>query len=221
MFISTADVFRTRQGVRDLLEVVHTHRSAVDRLGATGVDRTELLSIAKSGCVIVDPGSRTYSSILLAAAMPDEDFNQFVVATAILLADRLQSGAGEDDLYWNYDAFKDHFALADPPIRAALMNGFRLGHQLGFLNLPDMPLPESCLTWQKPDVLQMLKSDGDRLLAEMVENEAAAKTVGAGWTAAVNRPLNLSSKIAYRYLYERPLSLAPDRPSDVPLIPWT
>ncbi len=220
MFTSTADVFRTRQAVRDLLEVVHTHRNAVDRLGATGTDRSEILEITKSGCLIADTGSRAFSSILLAAAMPDEDFNSFIVATVILLADRLQGGAGQDDLYWNYDAFKDHYSLADPPIRAAVMNGFRLGHQLDFVKLPETPSPESCLTRQKSDVLQILGANGDKLLMEMVQREASAKTAGAGWTSAVNRPLSLSAKVAYRYLYERPLSIVPDRSGEVPLIPW-
>ena len=51
-------------------------------------------------------------SLTTAAAMPDEDFSRFVVATAILLLDRIQDGGGTDDLYWNFEAFREHFGHA-------------------------------------------------------------------------------------------------------------
>lgn len=220
MFTSSADVFRTRQAVRDLLEVVHRHRSAVYRLGETGAERAEIVSITEGGCQIVDADTRAYSSLLLAAAMPDDDFDSFVAATAILLADRIQGGAGEDDLYWNYDAFRDHYRLADSPVRAALMNAFRHGQIQGYVKLPDTPQPEACLTRQRADVLQILSAEGNGLLCETIQSDSSAATAGALWTAAAKRPLSLAVKIGFRYLYERPVSLAPDRPNDVPLIPW-
>ncbi len=220
MFTSSADVFRTRQAVHDLLEVVHTHRNAVDRLGATGTDRTEIVSITRSGCRIMDTGTRAYSTISLAAAMPDEDFNSFIAATAILLADRLQDGAGEDDLYWNYDAFKDHYRLADAPIRAALMNGFRFGQTTGRVKLPEAPPLEACLTRQRADAVQLLRAEGNDLLLETILSDVSAKTAGAFWTSAARRPLSMPGKAGIRYLYERPLSMAPDRPEEVALIPW-
>ncbi len=220
MFTSSADVFRTRQAVCDLLRVVHSHRSAVDRLGATGTDRSDIISILNAGCRIDDFGTRAFSSLLFAAAMPEEDFGAFIAATSILLADRLQGGQGDDDLYWNYEAFSEHYRLADAPVRAALMNGFRLGYELDRIKLPDLPPPETCLTMQKENVLQMLSAEGEELLVEAIQREASAKTAGAAWTAAVNRPLTTASKVGYRYLYERPASIAPHLSGDVELIPW-
>ncbi len=203
-----------------LLEVVHTHRSALSRLGDTGADRAEIVSIAEAGCTIPDSGTRAYSAILHAAAMPDDDFSCFIAATAILLADRLQGGAGDDDLYWNYDAFKDHYKLADAPVRAALMNGFRQGQKQGCVRLPEAPPPEACLTRQRPDVLQLLAAEGNEILVETIQSDSSAATAGALWTAAAKRPLSLPAKAGFRYLYERSVSLAPDQPQDAALIPW-
>lgn len=221
MFTSSADVFRTRQAVHDLLQVVRTHRNAVERLGATGTDRSEIVAITTSGCQIMDAGTRAYSTILLAAAMPDEDFNAFIAATAILLADRLQDGAGEDDLYWNYDAFRDHYRLADAPVRAALMNGFRFGQTVGRVNLPEAPASEVCLTRPQADVVKLLRAEGNNTLTEAVLSDLSAKAAGALWVSAAKDPLSMPAKAGLRYLYERPDSMAPDQPEDVPLIPWT
>jgi hypothetical protein len=65
-----------------------------------------------------------HETLLLAASMPDDDFEAFIVATMILLADRLQGGAGPDDLFWHWDAFAEHYLTAAPVPRAALILGF-------------------------------------------------------------------------------------------------
>ncbi|PWK55537.1 hypothetical protein C8D95_107203, partial [Silicimonas algicola] len=36
----------------------------------------------------------------------------FIAATAILLTDRISEGGGTDDLYWNWEAFRDQGSLA-------------------------------------------------------------------------------------------------------------
>lgn len=220
MFTSSADVFRTRQAVRDLLEVVRTHRSAVSRLGATGTDRSELVSITASGCLIPDAGTRAYSTLMLAAAMPEEDFNGFIAATAILLADRLQDGGGRDNLYWNYEAFRDHFRLADPPVRAALMNGFRLGHRLGRVHLPEVPPPDICLTRGVDDVLLLLRASGESALADTVEADPSATAAGQAWSDASAGKLSHAARAGFRFLYERPESLVPAEPDEAQLISW-
>ncbi len=221
MFTSSADVFRTRQSVSDLLEVVHQHRDAVNRLGATGSDRSEIAGIALNGCVIPSSQSRAYSAILHAAAMPDEDFNGFVVATAMLIADRLQHGGSEDDLYWNYDAFQDHYRLADPPARAALMNGFRTGHQQGLIHLPKVPDPDVCLTRMERDVVEILAADKADPLLEAVRSNVSAKVAGQLWRHAAARSVTWTLRAGFRYLYERPLSMTPEDPENAKLIPWS
>ncbi len=220
MFTSSADVFRTRQAVADLLEVVHLHRVAVSRIGVSGADVASIEGIVQSGGIIPDEKPRSYSSLLMAAAMPDEDFNGFIVSTAILLADRLQGGAGQDDLYWNYDAFKDHYLLADAPVRAALMNGFRIGHQSGRCVLPEEPAAKSCYTRASQDVLQILRSEQAEGLVDFVASVPSPLEAGQLWSEMRSAPPSLAERVAFRFLYERPESLCPDVPEQVATIPW-
>jgi hypothetical protein len=81
-----------------------------------------------------------HETLLLSASMPDDDFEAFVVATMILLADRLQGGAGPDDLYWHWDAFAEHYLTAAPVPRAALMLGFHGLADAGLLPAADIHL---------------------------------------------------------------------------------
>lgn len=219
MFTSSAVVFRTRQAVRDLQEVVRTHRDAVDRIGTNGADRSDLMQIIDNGCLLSSE-DRSYSSVLLAAALPDEDFNAFAVATAVLLADRLQDGGGTDDLFWNFDAFEDHYRLADSPVRAAIMNGFRAAHLTERVTLRDVPQPTFCLTRQREDVLQLLASEGQHQLFQDISASPAPEIAGKLWTGVAKEDLTLSVAAGLRYLYERPASMAPEAPETAKLIPW-
>ncbi len=221
MFTSTAEVFRTRQSVQDLLEVVRLHRDAVYRLGMTPADRSEIEAIVSNSCVIPDDHPRAYTAILKAAAMPDEDFNAFVAATAILLADRLQFGGGEDNLYWNFDAFRDHYRLSDPPVRAALMNGFRTAHRAGRVHLRNEPDPLTCLTRSKFDVMHMLDATQPNPLLEAIAMDATAKVAGQLWRHASERESTWSNRVGFRYLYERSATMSPDQPATTKLIPWS
>lgn len=220
MFTSSADVFRTRQAVADLLEVVHLHRMAVSRIGISGADAASLEGIVQRGGIIPEEKPRSYSSLLLAAAMPDEDFNSFVVSTAILLADRLQGGAGHDDLFWNYDAFRDHYLLADAPVRAALMNGFRVGHQTGRCVLPEEPGATACYTRASQDVLATLRSEQADDLIDFITSVPSPIEAGQLWSQKRTLTLPLADRVAFRFLYERPESLLPDEPEQVSIIPW-
>lgn len=221
MFTSSADVFRTRQSVQDLLEVVRLHRAAMFRQGTTGADHAEIEAIVAGGCVIPPDGLRAYAHLLEAAAMPDDDFNSFVSATAVLIADRLQQGAGNDDLYWNFEAFEDHYLLADPPVRAALMNGFRIGARQGLLKLPRAPDFLTCLTRQQTDVEQLLHSAKSNVLLEAVTTGVSAKVAGQLWAHDARKALTWPDRVGFRFLYERATSMAPDDGKKTELIPWT
>lgn len=220
MFTSSAEVFRTRQAVYDLLEVVRLHRDAVVRIGASTADSATIEAIMTNGGRITQAMSRSYSSILLAAALPDEDFNAFVGATALLLADRLQLGFGEDDLFWNYEAFRDHYRLADAPMRAALMNAFRLAHERGFCTLQTAPEDEVCLTRPRSDVLQMLEAAQLGALYDAIRSDASADLAGALWAKVGRQSLSYAERAGFRFLYERPVTLTPDDPYNAPLIHW-
>ena len=221
MFTSAAEVFRTRQAVRDLNDAVRAHPSAMQRLGTTGAERAAISQIVQNGCVLTFPAhARAYSQLLLSAAMPEEDFPGFVVATAVLVANRLQFGDGEDDLYWNWDAFRDHYRLADPPIRAALMNGFRMMNMTGLVNLSNPPQDADCLTRMSEDVIAMLETAGQFELSRSIGDGVSARDAGRLWQVAATKTLSWQSLSGFRYLYERPSSIEPREPGATTLIPW-
>ena len=98
-----------------------------------------------------------HAELMMVASMPDQDHPSFMTATAILLADRLQKGAGEDDLYWNWDAFQDRYREAPSPVRAALMNGFRCAHAMRLVKLDQPPQGRDLRTYDEVDLVRLLK----------------------------------------------------------------
>jgi hypothetical protein len=220
MFTSSADVFRTRQAVRDLLEVVHLHRSAMPRIGVSNAGTAMIDAIVKNGGIISADTVGVYTSLQLAAALPDQDFNAFIVGTAILISDQLQTGPREEDLYWNFEAFYEHYQLADAPVRAAIMNGFRQAHLAGKSSLPREPDMQVCLTRQKADVLSILSAEGVSWLADAIQSDVDASAAGGLWVNEMKPSLSFPICIGFRYLYERPISLVTTDPENTLLIPW-
>jgi hypothetical protein len=98
-----------------------------------------------------------HAELMMLASMPDQDHASFMTATIILISDRLQYGAGEDDLFWNWDAFQERYREAPSPIRAALMNGFRCAHGLGLVKLDRLPRGADLRTYDEEDLLRLLK----------------------------------------------------------------
>lgn len=220
MFISTANVFRIRQVVRDLVVAVGVHRDALLRLGLTGADKDSIKRITTDGKIDAEAHRNTVSHLLLAAAMPDEDYAAFIGATLVLLADKLQGGDGEDNLAHNWAAFRQHYNLCDPPVRAALMNGFRLADNLELLTLKAPPEDAECTTFQRGDVIATVQSLGLHELCLAIRNDASAADAGAMWQHIPDDQKSWQLLMGYRHLFERPQSLEPPAPDAAPLIPW-
>lgn len=98
-----------------------------------------------------------HPDLLLVAALPDKGLDVFLSATALLLADRLQGGAGADDLFWNWDAFQEHYRKGPSPVRAAVMNGFRWAHTTRRVNLEQGPEGRDLQTYDQSDLMRVLK----------------------------------------------------------------
>ncbi|MEO9651211.1 MAG: hypothetical protein ABJF60_15520 [Roseobacter sp.] len=98
-----------------------------------------------------------HAELMMIASMPDDDHASFMTATVVLLSDRLQYGAGEDDLFWNWDAFQERYREAPSPIRAAVMNGFRCAHGLDLVKLDDLPRGTDLRTYDETDLIRLLK----------------------------------------------------------------
>jgi hypothetical protein len=149
--MSFAIGFRPLQASQDLAHLARlAPRSALQRVAA-GVPTADMAPgaaqraifalVHEDGCRL-SPGTTLplHETLLLAATLPDEDFEAFVLATMILLADRLQGGAGPDDLFWHWDAFAEHYLTAAPVQRAALILGFHGLAEAGLLSSADIHL---------------------------------------------------------------------------------
>ncbi|MEL7345086.1 MAG: hypothetical protein AAFN59_09540 [Pseudomonadota bacterium] len=100
--------------------------------------------IGDGGKISGQNGDVIRETLLLAASLPDQDYDGFCAATALILADGLHGG-GDDNLYWHWDAFQAHYALAARPVRAALLQGYLTGAGIGRFSIDQLP-PRSVAT---------------------------------------------------------------------------
>lgn len=225
MFTSSAAVFRTRQAIADLRSLIRrtpeeTRSRLIAGFPSSAGDCDGILDrIVADGVRFRHPDDfEVHTSVLLAAALPDDDFPVFVLATALVLTDILQADDPPDTLFWNWNAFHAQYALADAPVRAALMNGFRVAELAGRIEL-DPPLsPEDCLTVSRDAVLSELDGSGERALIAAILSDVDARQAGLLWSRADT--VSGSAVTAFRYLCEREEGLAPPDPSSAALIPW-
>ena len=225
MFTSSADVFRTRQALGDLRSFIRRApedtkaRMIAGFPSSTGDGAAVVARLLSEDVKFRHPQDfEVHTSVLLAAALPDDDFPVFLYATALVLSDMLQADDPPDPLFWNWNAFHAQYALADPPVRAALMNGFRVAELAGRIEL-DPPLdPNLCLTLSRDAVLSVLDGSGERALLAAILSETSAEDAGRLWshTDTVSAP----ALAGFRYLCERPKGLAPTDASSAALIPW-
>lgn len=144
--------FRALQAVMDLRAAAGRQpRSAIRGIAARippadrarGADEQALtrLILHQGGRLESADDLRLRDALQLAASQPQADATAFTAATAILLADRLQNGLGNVDmgLYWA-DFQPDYLALPAHD-RAAVLQGFLTGADLGRLRPGPGPLP--------------------------------------------------------------------------------
>ncbi len=137
--------FATHQAIADLVALARAarpdvvHRVAAGAPDGVGPNTLETL-LRHRGCRMSNAEERALSrSLVLAAALPNDDPERFYFATAVLLADRLQHGGVEDDLYWHWDAFRGEYAAAPAPMRAAIMQGFYRAEKNARVQLDEAP----------------------------------------------------------------------------------
>ena len=155
--------FRSLQSIHDLRHVAAFANRTVRQRIAAGVSPSALSTLRSP--VVVDQlfdvdGCRLgsgetpalHKALLLTATLPGEDFEAFLTATAILLADRLQNGAGDDDLYWHWDAFQESYADAPDTVRAAIAQGYLASEADGRVVLGEHRYDMNPVT-RRPEVL--------------------------------------------------------------------
>ena len=240
--MSTSDpgTFRLRQALADLKrQKLLFPLATVRRIGAgmgcrrsSAPDPQRRLEWYFSGKVPTGELGRdplVEGAILMASALPEDDFETFVAATVLLLVARLSADGGKDEGFWNWGRLAPHYRLAQPDLRAAIMCGFREAHRVGRVTLPESPGERDCATLQRQEVLDRLAGHRAYPLLSFVERaiaeEADAQHAGDLW-ATQNRNVarlpdgpRLAALAGFRYLYERPLSMTPPPGYDVPAIP--
>ena len=170
--------FRPLQASHDLAHLARmAPHSALQRIAASvpPTDMAQGLAQQALEVLVYEDGCRLtqdrtlplHETLLLSASLPDEDFEAFVLATMILLADRLQGGAGPDDLFWHWDAFAEHYLTAAPAHRAALVLGFRGLAEAGLLPAADIhlrPVSGVELARVRADLRAIAEGAGDDVL---------------------------------------------------------
>lgn len=161
--------------------------------------------------IVTDDEVAIHHHLLLAATLPDDDVDAFACATAVLLADRLQRGRGEDDLYWHWDAFRPHYRLLEAPVRAAIFQGYAHAHRAGLVTLDAMPGPADLVTRAPMDVRALLEGAGEgevtgtlrAALAPGGEDAPAARLWEQRGARLRLDPAAAPALSAVRHLYER------------------
>ena len=241
--MSTSDtgVFRRRQAIADLnRQKLAFALATVRRIGAGMRIRTparpdlqmrlEWYFSGKAPIAEVRRDSLVHGALLMASALPEDDYDQFVAATVLLLLERLSAEGGRDDGFWNWRRLAPHYRLAPSPLRAAIMCGFREARRLHRVGLAGAPTAQDCLTSSRAEVLRALSRDraAHPLLADIedaVEAEADARRAGDLWLALHRGIARLpdaprrAAEDGFRYLYERPVSMEPPSSPDLPVIP--
>ncbi len=212
--------FRTLQAIHDLraLACLVTDET-LERIGAgvsAGDGSAHLRRlIFEQGCKLTDEDAAIlHTALLLAATLPDDDHTAFVTSTAVLLADRLQSGAGLDDLYWHWDAFQPHYQLIEPAGRGAILHGYLRAHREGRVLLTDPPHAAFCTTQERKSVLLLLErkspptDDGTLEALRLALTGGDLESTARIWADAANIEQadgDLFQRrliAAFRYLYE-------------------
>lgn len=122
------------------------------------------------GCRLTKPmAEAVHSTLLLAATLPDDDYDAFRASTAFLIADRLQNGAGDDDLFWHWDAFQAHYRTLPGQDRAAVLQGYRQLQDDGRIALYDPPEGD----WVATETTATVRRELEPIAHDEVSNPAS------------------------------------------------
>lgn len=127
---------------------------AITAMGSNEALRFENLRSTDS---LLPASDDTLSDALWAAAMsPEEGADGAGLATAMLLGRAIEDGMPNTDFLTLWDVSYTHFARANPPVRAALMNGFRFAAEFFLADDTIRPEPAFCLTSKADSVIGQL-----------------------------------------------------------------
>ena len=241
--MSTSDngTFRRRQAIADLnrqrllfpLATVRRIGAGIGYRSQSGPDvqrRLEWYFSGKAPAAELRRDGLVHGSLLMASALPEDDFEPCVAATVILLLERLSGDGRPDDGFWNWRRLAPHYRLAPAALRAAIMCGFREAQRLGLVSMSGGPEAQDCLTAPRDDILAALGREREHLtllspVEKAIRTELDALEAGGLWAMLSGRIARLpeaprhAAETGIRYLYERPVSMAAPAGTDLPVIP--
>ena len=150
--------FRKLQAIIDLRRVAiwHLKRSSI----TASLERSLLTTLQNSisdrvPCWKLELSPETCREFHLKVASSDND-QEFLCATCILLLDRFENSERGSDFEWEWDAFATRYRSADPPIRAAIMNGLDQGRKHRLISDEVRPSLRDCTTKPVEEVINPL-----------------------------------------------------------------
>ena len=241
MSTSEPGTFRLRQSLADLnRQKLQFPLATVRRIGAgiplrdAGVPdvqrRLEWYFSGKAPVAQLRRDRLVQGAVLMASALPEDDFDSFIAATVLLLVERLTVDGRTDNGFWNWKRMAPHYRLTSPDLRASIMCGFREARRIGRVILADGPGADECLTTPRAAGLDALRRNRVEfpllsLVEWTVREEADARLAGALWASQHRAVAGLpdgpraAALAGFRYLYERPLSMEPPSGASLPVIP--
>ncbi|MEM9783586.1 MAG: hypothetical protein AAF899_14060 [Pseudomonadota bacterium] len=128
---------------------------AIRALGANAVEEWHRVRAANALAPVADGGPMR-DAVMLAAVSTEEDPVGAMVATAMLLAQTIETRDHSDDWLWAWEALSPYLRSAPARVRAALMNGFKRAREIGIAADEVRPSDQDCLTRDSNEVLKRL-----------------------------------------------------------------
>jgi hypothetical protein len=240
MFTSDAGSFRTNQALHYLRFQAISFSAAPIRRIAAGIGlreerksdlqkRMEWFFRGKAPISALPNDQPVLAAVMMASALPEDDFDAFLAATTLLLIERLRAD-GLDNRFWNWTLQGHHYRLAQRELRAAIMCGFRESTRTGRIRLGGGPDADDCLTRSRTEVLALLDEGLERggpceLVRAAIDSEASTAEAGLLWAEIGPTCQSLANGArhaafaGFRYLYERPASMEPPPAFEGAVIP--
>lgn len=134
MSTSEAECFRTLQAQNDLRTIIASASGeTLSRIGSAipgrriARDTAPVVVADFADGAALDPGRRrdVLTALRRTAALPQDDFQAFLIAKMILLAEALRTSDDAEPADWHWHAFREHYRVAAAVERAAIVQAIR------------------------------------------------------------------------------------------------
>ncbi len=128
---------------RSAIKEIAQHTPGSGRVPATDAQALARIILRQGARIESDADRPLFEALQIAASQPEQDAAAFTCATAVLIADRLQHGLGDDDLGSYWAEFGPDYDRLAAPDRAAIVQGFLIGARQRRLRMPAAPTADA------------------------------------------------------------------------------